>query len=76
MPVDFASWIRCLAGVNGAVKKNYMFLEKYELAGLLTLSPFESADIRRQTPFRREEWCIEALHEWRGLKRFFSFVNK
>lgn len=58
--IDFISWLRSYMG-DIEKKQAVALLEKHQLFGICTLSPAESAEVKRAGPERKLEWEKGAL---------------
>ncbi|MBS4168422.1 DNA-directed RNA polymerase subunit alpha C-terminal domain-containing protein [Parachlamydia sp. AcF125] len=56
--LGWGSWIKSLVGSYDR-KKSYIFLEKFDLSSLLSLSPLESMEIRKLSAQKKEEWSLD-----------------
>lgn len=56
--IDYSAWIRAIVGDLDR-KKLVLFLERYNLQHLFTLTTRESMELRRLTLEKRHEWCEE-----------------
>ncbi|CCB86390.1 MULTISPECIES: DNA-directed RNA polymerase subunit alpha C-terminal domain-containing protein [Parachlamydia] len=56
--LGWGSWIKSLVGAYDR-KKSYVFLEKFDLNELLSLSPAENVEVRRLNTQKKEEWYLD-----------------
>jgi hypothetical protein len=63
--IDFGSWIRTLVA-SSERKKIWVALEAYGLSELVSLSPAESVEVRRQSFEKKQEWLQEIQNELRS----------
>lgn len=75
--IDFESWVKTLLPENEK-KKVFIVLDYFDLSHLISLSPFESVELRKLTVEKKQEWLEDGLDGFRTdeKKRYFEDTFK